>query len=298
MTSTIIKQGINFVKEKKQQEIDIKIPRKSSGNEDFFPENRDFEGREADLLEDSGKLGTKKVKITSEQSGFSYFLDGIERKKIFSYMRSIPIIYGYVAGVVLKRTDKKMHSVNFEKSEEKFYSNNFALYEKQIKELQNSNDFLIRENNILQEKIKDLEKILEKKEKLYEQKMNFFYLNSIKSENSVCSGCVSKNCPGPDLCGKKILYVGGRKNTVPKYKEIAQNHGAEFIYHDGGIESSKKTIGNAVCSADLVCCPVDCTSHDACLKLKKICKKTDKSFIPLKSSGASSFDQYLKNLIN
>lgn len=175
-------------------------------------------------------------------------------------------------------------------------SKDSSAYDRKIKELEYSNDFLTHENSLLQEKIKNLQKQLEKKEKSYEQKINLFCLNNKNFEKTKCNGCISEKCPGPDLCGKKILYVGGRKNTVSKYKEIAENHGAKFIYHDGGIESSKKTIDNAVFSADMVCCPVDCTSHDACLKLKKICKKTEKSFVPLRSAGASSFDHYLKNI--
>ncbi|MDY0133340.1 MAG: DUF2325 domain-containing protein [Desulforegulaceae bacterium] len=161
-----------------------------------------------------------------------------------------------------------------------------------INELESSVEFLKNENSFLCKKIKELEKELESKKIIN----SFFEPVNNPPEKIKCSGCTSPNCPGPALCGKKILYVGGRKNILPRYKEIVEEYGGEFIYHDGGMESSKKSIDNLVSSADMVFCPIDCTSHDACLRLKKICKKTEKSFIPLKSSGASSFDRYIKNI--
>lgn len=121
MTSAIIQQGISFIREKKRRGADIKIPRKSSQNDELFSLQEVLNSNGADVLEDEGKLKVRQVEITTEKSGFSYFLDGIERKKILFYYRSIPVIYGYVAGVVLKRTDKKMHSMGFEKSHESFY---------------------------------------------------------------------------------------------------------------------------------------------------------------------------------
>ena len=36
-------------------------------------------------------------------------------------------------------------------------------------------------------------------------------------------------------------------------------------------------------------CPVDCVSHGACLFARKLCKRTAKPFVPLRSAGLSSF---------
>lgn len=166
----------------------------------------------------------------------------------------------------------------------------------EIKDLNNSVEFLKNENYTLYDKIDEYKEQIEQL-RLKNQALEAavaFKENQIPEEK--CLGCTSQNCPGPDLCGKTILYVGGRKNVLPRYKEIVEKHGGEFLYHDGGMESSKKSIDNAVLSADMVFCPIDCTSHDACLRLKKICKKTDKSFIPLKSSGASSFMRYIETI--
>lgn len=113
-----------FIKYNRMQGEDIKIPKSlyNSENDNFSRPENDFQQRKADILEESGgKLKFKKVEIKTEKSEFSYFLDGIERKKILCYLRSIPIIYGYVGAAILKRTDKKLHSFDLEMSEGNFY---------------------------------------------------------------------------------------------------------------------------------------------------------------------------------
>ena len=124
MTSAIIKNGSSFIKQKRFNGEDIKIPKSF-----FNPENTEFasplslpDRRNSEIVEESdGKLKLKKIEIKTEKSGFSYFLDGIERKKIIFYYRSIPVIYGCVGAAVLKRTEKKIHSCDMERFSENFY---------------------------------------------------------------------------------------------------------------------------------------------------------------------------------
>lgn len=103
-----------------------------------------------------------------------------------------------------------------------------------------------------------------------------------------CSKAGTAECPGPDLCGKRILYVGGRTNLVQHYRRVVERHGGEFLHHDGGMESATVTLSKMVCSADAVLCPVDCVSHDACLRVKKVCKYSMKPYKMMRSSGLSS----------
>ncbi|MCD4805265.1 MAG: DUF2325 domain-containing protein [Desulfobacterales bacterium] len=47
--------------------------------------------------------------------------------------------------------------------------------------------------------------------------------------------------------------------------------------------------------SDMVLCPVNCNSHNACLCVKKLCKKYCKPVQMLPSSSSSSISQALKN---
>jgi len=124
MGSAIIQQGSNFIKNKRALGEDIKIP-KTLYNEEFkgfAPTVSLPDKRKSEVVEEKdGKLKLKDVIINTEKSGFSYFLDGIERKTILFYYRSIPVIYGYTGAAILQRTDKKLHSCGREKFGENFY---------------------------------------------------------------------------------------------------------------------------------------------------------------------------------
>lgn len=110
-----------YIKDKKQKGENIKIPKTMEDLENFsFATPATIENRKSVIIEGKA-LETKEVKITSENSGFSYFLDGIERKTLLFNYNFIPVTYGYVAAVIMKRTDKKMHSISLEDSSEKIY---------------------------------------------------------------------------------------------------------------------------------------------------------------------------------
>ena len=65
-----------------------------------------------------------------------------------------------------------------------------------------------------------------KKEK-YELRMELLSLEtallakiSTPRECSTCEDCNTDNCPGPDLCGKTVLYVGGHHKMIPHYRQM------------------------------------------------------------------------------
>jgi hypothetical protein len=104
-------------------------------------------------------------------------------------------------------------------------------------------------------------------------------------------------CPGPDLCGKKILYVGGQHKMVPHYQQLVESHGGQFMHHDGGVEIARNLLPKMLGSADIVFCPVDCVSHDACTCVKKMCKHFQKPFVMMRSSGLSTLARELESIV-
>ncbi|MGD2118095.1 MAG: DUF2325 domain-containing protein [Chromatiales bacterium] len=92
-----------------------------------------------------------------------------------------------------------------------------------------------------------------------------------------------------DLRGKRILYVGGRSRMAPHLRSLVEAHNGQFNHHDGGLEDSRYGLQCTLAGADMVFCPIDCISHDACKRVKRHCQQQDKQFIPLRSSGLSAF---------
>lgn len=116
------------------------------------------------------------------------------------------------------------------------------------------------------------------------------------TENKPDCGSIIEN-DGVNLCGRRIMYVGGRSNLVRYYRALVERRGGEFIYHDGGIENSMELLKNAMNGADAVICPIDCVSHNACLSVKQACKRMAKPFIPIRSAGLSSLAHGMQAIV-
>ena len=99
-----------------------------------------------------------------------------------------------------------------------------------------------------------------------------------------------------DLDGCSILYLGGKNKLVPHLESHATLCGAKFVHHDGGREDNITRIDAVLPSVDCVVCPINCISHDACLRAKHGCEKLGKVFLPVKNDSQACFKQALKQL--
>lgn len=95
--------------------------------------------------------------------------------------------------------------------------------------------------------------------------------------------------PQIDLDGSTIVYVGGRTGHIRNFKTLVKEANGEFLHHDGGIEDNDHRLAQLMSSGDIIMCPMDCVSHQASIRAKKFCKHAGKKFIPLRSSGFSTF---------
>lgn len=91
------------------------------------------------------------------------------------------------------------------------------------------------------------------------------------------------------LSGQALLYVGGYREVAPRLRAHVEEKGGTFLYHDGGIEMQNTRLSGLVSRAAAVLSPVSCISHDACLQLKRLCKRYGKRLILLRSGGLSGF---------
>jgi len=152
-----------------------------------------------------------------------------------------------------------------------------------IGELEEANDRHGRENIEYQQEMRAMEAAL-----------------MARSTVNNCGNCAEQlagRCPGPDLCGKKVLYVGGLHKMVPHYQQMVEHYGGQFMHHDGGVEAARSQLPKMLGTADVVFCPVDCVSHDACTCVKKMCKHYQKPFVMMRSSGLSTLAKELGNIV-
>ncbi len=95
------------------------------------------------------------------------------------------------------------------------------------------------------------------------------------------------------LCGRAILYVGGRSSMVRHYRSLVESHGARFLHHDGGREENPQRLGEVLAQADFVCCPLDCVSHNAYQLVKSSCGKASKPHAFVRSASLSTLSRAL-----
>lgn len=79
--------------------------------------------------------------------------------------------------------------------------------------------------------------------------------------------------------GRAILCVGGRRASVPVYRQLVEQAGGRFLHHDGGQENAAARLDDTLAAADLVICQAGCVSHDAYWRVKDHCKRTGKKCV-------------------
>lgn len=112
------------------------------------------------------------------------------------------------------------------------------------------------------------------------------------------SGCSAENCSQEtcsqyQLCSKRVFMIGGITKMKQYYKTIVEKAGGQFDYHDGYLKSASCNLEARVKRSDIVICPVNCNSHNACLKVKKLCNQYKKELKLLSCSSLSAITRAL-----
>ncbi|MFN2358131.1 MAG: DUF2325 domain-containing protein [Desulfotignum sp.] len=117
--------------------------------------------------------------------------------------------------------------------------------------------------------------------------------DTCNTETCTKSPCTRDSCASYRLCAKRIFLVGGITKMRAFYKEVVENAGGEFHYHDGYMKNASTNLEAKVKRCDLVLCPVNCNSHNACRKVKQLCNRHKKPLKILSSSSLFAVSQAL-----
>lgn len=90
------------------------------------------------------------------------------------------------------------------------------------------------------------------------------------------------------LFSKRVLIVGGMTKIKHLYQHLVESSGGEFEYHDGYLKRGSKGLDRQVKHSDIIICPVNCNSHNACSKVKKLCQKHKKPLKILSNASISA----------
>ena len=169
------------------------------------------------------------------------------------------------------------------KDENKQLHDELANLIEKIVNYQRGEEILQGQNNKLLSK---LERQHEMNEHLKEE------MESIVTQISVLNRC-DETCPSFDLCRKRILIVGGIDRMESLYRQLIEENGGIFEHYDGHMKGGKRALENRIRRADIVLCPVNINSHNACSVTKKLGKKYSRPVHMLAGSGLSAISQAL-----
>ncbi len=94
--------------------------------------------------------------------------------------------------------------------------------------------------------------------------------------------------PSLDLSQRCILIVGGLSKMETLYRQLIEENGGIFEYHDGQMNAGTKKLENQVRRADIVLCPINYNSHAASSAVKRLAKKYKKPLRMLANSSLSA----------
>jgi len=174
-----------------------------------------------------------------------------------------------------KNIDKLSNKLAMEMQRRKQTENDLKQAVKSIHSLQQQLDFNQQEDNSLQT-------MLDKQ--------------SIDSCNSQCTAGKLFDDNNIDLCGRCILYVGGRNNLCSHFRTLVEQANGEFIHHDGGREDGPARLNSTLSRADIVVCPLDCISHKAIHLIKKHCEINTKPLTYMPRASMSAFTKVLSDI--
>lgn len=120
--------------------------------------------------------------------------------------------------------------------------------------------------------------------------------NAFRQFFSIFQQC-DENCPAFDLCTKRILIVGGMTKFRSLYRDLVEERGGVFDYHDGYMRGGEDVLEEKIRRSDVVLCPVDVNSHNACLSVKRACKKLQRPYHMLSNSSLTSITRALIGVV-
>ena len=108
-----------------------------------------------------------------------------------------------------------------------------------------------------------------------------------------CGRDCDESCPSFDLCSKRVLIVGGVERMESLYREFIEGGGGVLDYHNGSLQGGTRQLERSLRRADIILCPVNCNSHGACIKVKNLAKKHNKTFYMLPNGSLSTISRLL-----
>jgi hypothetical protein len=107
------------------------------------------------------------------------------------------------------------------------------------------------------------------------------------------AGAAPPAAAAPSLQGRRVLCVGGMPGAQDRYRRLVETAGAQFDFHDGGLEQGLHRLDRQLGAADLVVCQAGCLNHEAYRRVKGHCRRADKTCLFVERPSLAHFARTL-----
>ncbi|MBF0313431.1 MAG: DUF2325 domain-containing protein [Oligoflexia bacterium] len=121
----------------------------------------------------------------------------------------------------------------------------------------------------------------------------------VENQESYCSSEKSNDQEVVTLSSNKIqslALVGGLERMALKYKQIVEEMGISFLYHNGECSGGSTPLKTIVQKSDVVLFITNVNGHGALDIVKKSCKKLNKGFMAINKCGPQTLRQIIENI--
>lgn len=135
--------------------------------------------------------------------------------------------------------------------------------------------------------------LLAEKRKWFERRETLQEESCADCAAACCEPVCDQRCPSCEECRKRVLIVGGVERMEALYRNLVERRGGVLDYHSGHLRNGIDELKKSLRKADIILCPVNCNSHGACLKVKELAKKHNKTFYMLPNGSLSTISRLL-----
>jgi hypothetical protein len=104
------------------------------------------------------------------------------------------------------------------------------------------------------------------------------------------------NCSPCPLDSLRVAVIGGLDRLEPRYRDVVESLGAEFLFHNGDCHARCRILKNVVCQSDIIVFITRVNSHSSLRVVRGLCRKTGKRFAAIRETSPQALTKVLQEV--
>jgi hypothetical protein len=115
-----------------------------------------------------------------------------------------------------------------------------------------------------------------------------------ESEQARTTEAASPCCRSCPLESLRVAVVGGLDRLEAHYRQVVEDLGARFYFHNGDCHGTCDVLQNVICQSDIIVFLTRVNSHAALQVVRGLCRKRGKQFTAIRETSPHALARYLR----